>query len=107
MSNKILDTSVVNAMTEVSNLELNETGVLLKTTQESNFKIQALADKIHERTSHYDAASKDIYKGKKGLGFFEMAFRYATFKEKFFFGITAFCIFIYGGTRPLFSLMFG
>jgi len=36
-----------------------------------------------------------------------MAFRFASPREKFFFFLTAFAIFIYGATRPLFSLMFG
>jgi len=90
-------------------LELNDTALLKESSREGTpgtSKIQALADKVYART-HGAKGSIDPYKGKEALGFFEMAFRYASFREKFFFFITICCIFFYGCTRPLFSLMFG
>ena len=103
MSNKVEDVSNVSAT-----VELNDTALLKESSRGTpeTSKIQALADKIYART-HGAKGSIDPYKGKEALGFFEMAFRYASMKEKFFFGITVVCIFLYGCTRPLFSLMFG
>jgi len=89
-------------------VELNETALLKESSRSTpaDSKIQALADKVYART-HGAKGAIDPYKGKEALGFFEMAFRYASFREKFFFGITVICIFLYGCTRPFFSLMFG
>jgi len=85
----------------------NETDQMIKGS-ESSGKMQALADKIHDKTSKYDAnAVTDAYKGKEEIGFFKMVMRYATFKDKFFFGITVLAIFCYGGMRPVFSQQFG
>lgn len=70
--------------------------------------MQELADKIHQKTSKYDAkANLDPYKGKEELGFFKMVMRYATGGDKFFFAITVMAIVIYGGMRPVFSAAIG
>jgi hypothetical protein len=60
-------------------------------------RIQALTIKVQERVEKFDGnISKDPFKGKKGLGFFELSFRYATVSDKIIFGLTCVAIFIYG-----------
>ena len=123
ISNKVLDSSTIHQETEMLNSTsaLNTSAIPLvpdtdkPDTENSGTadgvaddRMQVLFDKIHEKTSHYDKnATRDIYKGKDGLGYFEISFRYATTMDKVLFGITASCIFFYGATRPLFGLMFG
>jgi hypothetical protein len=71
-------------------------------------RIQALAIKVQERVSNFDGkVAVDPYKGKKGLSFFELSFRYATISDRIIFGITCIAIVVYGSAQPVFSVLFG
>ena len=92
----------------MSVLNQDEKKPLTLSNQKSVDKIQALATKVQERCGKYDGKiEKDPFAGKKGLGFFELTFRYATMSDKIILAFTCLAIAIYGAAQPAFSVLFG